>query len=294
MISSLEPEPKRRKVSHDDASPVLSVITSMNKAVVSFDDSKEDLPSRGSMSPLALDKGPCMDELPKVFENFLQDEEWKDEKEQPIGSLTPRLGQSDPDFLAWIQTQGDTKKKESNETKRTPRFSCEIRKVLNKYLVSFPVVRVRERASMDSKIVSKLYCGSIVEAWEEVVVRPKASSSSSSKSILGDDVIRRNPWVRLKDESGWVLTKSKVRPGTELLHRLGASDYVSNAFEVLKEFIDEKDTGSGSSSSSDTRLLRGVREAMTQIQSSRVMKSVIQYQSRMIEHLKGKLSIYQP
>ena len=68
----------------DDSSPVLSVITSMNKGVGSFEDSKQDLTPRGNMSPLSLDldRGPCLDELPKVFASFIEDDELKTELER--------------------------------------------------------------------------------------------------------------------------------------------------------------------------------------------------------------------
>ena len=275
----------------DDSSPVLSVITSMNKGVRSFEDSKQDLTPRGNMSPLSLDldRGPCLDELPKVFASFIEDDEMKTEKE-PVGSLTPRLGESDPEFLAWIQTQGDTKKEATEKTNRSVTFSCEIRKNLNKYIVCYPIVRVRERASMDSKVVKKLACGSIVEAWEEVVVRAKKTSPTHSKASRDnvDDVIRRNPWVRLQDESGWVLTKSQIRPGTELMHQLHSPNYVNNAYAVLSDFLKKETTNNTTSG-----IRSGVRAALTQIQSSRVMQGVIAYQSRMIEHLQAELSIYQ-
>lgn len=277
MIRSLQPEAKRRKIISEDSSPVLSVITSMNKSNVSFEESEDAIP-RGAMSPLELGREASLEKLPNAFESFLQGE-WEDDNGQnSVGSLTPRQS-SDPKFLAWIQAQGDNEL-ESTETNKLPRFSCKIQNRLNTYLVTFPIVRVRERASLDSNVVKKLSCGTVVQAWEKVVVRTKPSSTS----IPGEDVMKRNPWVRLKDDSGWVLTQSQTKLGTELMHRLDSSNRVESAYTELRNFVKEQQ---GDTSSS---LIPSVRTALTQIRSSRVMQDVIAYQSRLITHLQAKLS----
>ena len=72
------------------------------------------------------------------------------------------------------------------------------------------------------------------------------------------------------------------------MHQLHSPNYVNNAYEVLSDFLKKETTNNTTSG-----IRSGVRAALTQIQSSRVMQGVIAYQSRMIEHLQAELSIYQ-